>query len=90
MPFLCSGLRRLEGVDDGRENLTDGRAQDCQNDDYDNGNQDEDQGVFYEALAFFTGHIQPWKIPYEFSDDLTMSSIQKSVCDVNHYCIKVL
>jgi len=47
----------LEGVDDVRENVADSRAKQRQNDDDNDGDQYEDQGVFYEALALFTGLV---------------------------------
>jgi hypothetical protein len=48
----------LQVLDQIRENVADGRAEQCQNDDNDDGDQNQNQSVFYEALAFFTGHIQ--------------------------------
>ena len=52
---LKSGLKILDEV---RENVTNRRAKQSQNDDNNNGHQNQDQRVFDQALAFFTGHVQ--------------------------------
>jgi hypothetical protein len=48
----------LQTLNDFRENVADGRAKQDENDDHDNGDQDEDKSVFYEALTLFTRLIQ--------------------------------
>ena len=48
----------LEEAEDVGEDVTDGRAEDNQNDDYDDSDEYEDQRVFYETLAFFLRTIQ--------------------------------
>ena len=48
----------LQGTNDVGEDITDGRAEQRQNDDDYDGDQHEDQGVFNETLTFFTRHVQ--------------------------------
>ena len=48
----------LQVLDQVRENVTDGRAEQGENDDNNDGDQNQNQRVFYEALAFFTRHVQ--------------------------------
>ena len=48
----------LQVVDDVREDIADGRAEQGQDDDHDDRNKDQDEGVFYEALTLFTRLIQ--------------------------------
>jgi len=55
---LMNGDSELQVLDQVRENVADGRAEQCQNDDNDDCDQNQNQSVFYEALAFFAGHIQ--------------------------------
>jgi hypothetical protein len=44
--------RRLDVANDVAEDVPDGGAKQGQNDDHDNGDQDEDQSVLYQSLAF--------------------------------------
>jgi hypothetical protein len=48
----------LQVLDDVREDVTDSRAEQSQDNDDHDGHQNQDQSVFDEALAFFTGHVQ--------------------------------
>jgi len=47
----------LQILDEVRENVTNGRAEQGENDDNDDGDQDQNQSIFNETLTFFTGHI---------------------------------
>ena len=48
----------LQVLDEVGENVTNGGAKQRQNNDNDDGDQNQDQRVFYQALTFFTGHVQ--------------------------------
>jgi hypothetical protein len=48
---------RLEAVDDVRENVTNGWAEQRQDDNDDDGDQNQDQGIFNETLTLFTWHV---------------------------------
>ncbi len=43
--------KRLDVADDVGEDVTDGRAEQGQDDDNDNGHEDQDQGILHEALT---------------------------------------
>jgi hypothetical protein len=45
---------QLDVLDEIREDVTDGRAEQGQDDDNHDGDQHEDECVLYQALAFFT------------------------------------
>jgi len=45
---------KLDDLDDTGEDVADGRAQQKQESDYDQGNQSKDQGILYQALALFS------------------------------------
>ena len=47
--------------DDVREHVTNRRAEQRQNDDYDDGHQNENQRVLYQALPFFAGNEQHFR-----------------------------
>src|SRR4051794_9142654 len=49
---------RLEGADDVGEDIADSWAKQRQDDDDDDSHQDQDQRIFYEALALFTWKVQ--------------------------------
>jgi len=51
----------LQVLDQVRENVTDGRAKQGENDDNDDGDQNQNQRVFDETLTFFTGHVQHYE-----------------------------
>jgi hypothetical protein len=66
----CAGLfendrneDELEVVDQVRENVTNRRAEQGQNDDNHNSDQNQNQSVFHQTLAFFTGHVQHVRFP---------------------------
>ena len=48
------GIVLLKAADDGAEDVTDNRAKQQQDGDNDDGYQDQNKSVFYEALTFFT------------------------------------
>jgi len=54
---LVFALRSLELAEDVAEDVTNCWAEQCQNDDHDDGYQYQDQSILYEALTFFT-----WKV----------------------------
>jgi len=56
-PLHVSRLRSLELAENVAEDVTDCWAEQCQNNDHDDGYQYEDQSILYETLTFFT-----WKI----------------------------
>ena len=68
--FCCSNDDELDVVDEVRENIADGGAEQRQNDDNNDGDQNQDQSIFDETLTFFAGHVQhvertPKMIAYE-------------------------
>ena len=64
-PFDLLDGTELEGVDQVREDVTDGRAKQRQDHDHDDGDQNQDERIFYQALAFFAGHIQHDNFSYD-------------------------
>ena len=46
-------ITKLEVGDDVAEDVTNGRAEQGQDDDNDDGDENQDQRIFYEALALF-------------------------------------
>ena len=64
-PHNCRVFRKRTGNEDGLEildeigeDVTDGRPEQRQNDNNDDGNEHQNKCIFYEALAFFTRHVQ--------------------------------
>ena len=59
----------LEACIDGAENFTDQRAEDCENSDNNDSNQNKDQRIFNQTLAFFFdweqhGNLAPFFIDF--------------------------
>ena len=69
----------LEGVDDVRENVTDGGSKQSQDNNHDDGYEHQDKRVFYETLALFTRLIHHDLFPPFFEDlvSLKHGSLQR-------------
>jgi hypothetical protein len=79
--FLTLKLK-LQSVDDVRENVTDSRSEQRQNDDDDDGNQYQDQGVFNETLALFT------RLVHHDNCSSIMMSLAKSSLNICYHTFK--
>jgi hypothetical protein len=55
--FRLDNAGLLDVAHDVREDVTNRRAKQGEDNDHDNGDQDQDQSVFDQTLAFFTGHV---------------------------------